>query len=529
MGAFPPERIFMIDLTLKKKIGQLIIAGFPSPFVDDQAKRLVEDFYVGNFALFARNIESPRQVTQMCRELSQLTYEKTGFAPFFGADQEGGVVTRISLGATLTPGTMAMAASPIADSYKIGRNSGEILKVMGLSCTFAPVLDVNMEPMNPIIGSRAYGDDPQEVTRLGVAQALGFQDGGILPAVKHFPGHGNVKSDSHLSVPVNDTDRETLEKTEWLPFREAFRRGCNGLMTCHVLYSKIDDCPATLSKVIMTDVLRDSMGFKGIALTDCMEMDAIRAAYGIGEGAVRALLAGCDILTFSHTYGAVKEACEAIYAAVESGRLPLERIEESYARVMEAKQRYGLLTPPELSREKSQELAFRADALELNRRVSYSSHTLISDKGGLAALKNAKKPLFLAPASLALTGAEDEKKHPTEFSRLAAERFGGSYSIMPMNELDEATRVLIDGGDYDVLVLGLYNARFRQGQQAVLKAAQQQSKPLVVVLLGAPYDAAVVEKADAVICGYEYTELAAATLLDAMEAGEFRGKLPVKL
>ncbi len=519
----------MIDQQLKLKIGQLIIAGFPSPYVDDQARRLIDDFAVGNFALFGRNIESPKQVTRMCRELSQLTYEKTGFAPIFGADQEGGVVTRISLGVTLTPGTMTMAASPYADPYKVTRNAAEVLTAMGLNCTFAPVLDVNMEPMNPIIGSRAFSDKPEVVTDLGVKEALGFQDGGVIPSVKHFPGHGNVKTDSHLSVPVNDTDPAILEETEWKPFREAFRNGCEALMTCHVVYSKVDDCPSTISKKIMTGLLRESMGFKGIALTDCMEMDAIRAAYGIGEGAVRALEAGCDLLTFSHTYEAVKEAVEAIYAAIESGRLSMDRVNESYDRIMAMKKKYGLMTPPELSEKKAQELAFRPECIALNQKISKGSMTLVYDKGGLAALRGAKKPAFFAPASLALTGAEDEKKYPTEFSRLAAERFGGTYHITPMNEVDEETVKAIEDDSYDVAVLGLYNARFRKGQQELLRRMEALNKPLIVIMLGAPYDAMLVERADALIAAYEYTELAARMLLEAMDEGVYEGKLPVEL
>ncbi len=515
-----------MNLELKKKIGQLLIAGFPSPEVDDQARRLIDDFYVGNFAFFGRNIVSPAQTSKLCSDLTQLVYEKTGFAPFICADQEGGVVTRVNLGASLMPGTMAVTASGTKEAYQLGANNGKVIRALGLSCTFAPILDVNLEPMNPIIGSRAFGDDPEVVAQHGIPMALGFQSSNILPSVKHFPGHGNVATDSHLAVPYNDTKREILEETEWKPFYEAFAQGVDGLMTCHVVYNDVDPkWPATLSYEIMTKLLREKMHFDGLALTDCMEMDAIRAAFGTGEGAVRALEAGCDLLTFSHTYEAVSQAANAIYEAIESGRLTEARIDESYARVMRYKEKYGLLETRVFDVEEARKEAYDPAKLELNRQVSLDSMTLIS--GSLDALKNAKKPAFFAPASIALTGAEDKERVPNYFSDRAAERFGGTSTVIPLNEFDEATKEAMKG-DYDVAVLGLYNARFRKGQQEVLRAFEESGRPLIVVLLGAPYDMSLVKRCDGLICAYEYTELAVATTIEAMAENRFPGKLPVK-
>ena len=512
---------------LRNKIGQLIIAGFPSPFVDDQARRLVEDFAVGNFALFGRNIETAEQTRQMCTELYALAYEKTGFCPFISADQEGGVVTRVNVGASLMPGTMSVNASGTDKAYELTRNNAQVIRALGVNTTFAPVLDVNTEPMNPIIGSRSFGDDHERVTELGLAETMGFQDGNVLPTVKHYPGHGSVATDSHLTVPFNDSDRETLEATEFQPFYKVFAAGADGLMTCHVLYKNVDpQWPGTLSYEIMTTLLRDKMHFEGLAFTDCMEMDAIRVHYGIGEGAVRALEAGCDVLTFSHTYEAVSQAVEAIYAAVESGRLTEERINLSYDRVMRIKEKYGLLTPPVLTNEEARAQAYDPEKIALNRQISLDSMTLIS--GSLDALKNAKKPAFFAPASIAMTGAEDKERRPNYFSNEAAAKFGGTSFVIPMNELDEATKEAING-DYDVAVLGLYNARFREGQRAVLHALEDTGRPLIVVLLGAPYDVPEIKRCDGMICAYEYTELAVSTVIEAMEKNYFPGKLPVKL
>ena len=192
-----------MDQTLKHKIGQMIIAGFPSPYVDDQARRLVEDFEVGNFALFGRNYVTAEQVTQMCTDLHKLVYEKTGYSAYLASDQEGGVVSRVCIGSALFP------ASPSADPYQVGKNCGNILGSMGILGNFGPVLDVNLDPMNPIIGSRSYSDDPETVARMGVEMIRGMHDGGMLATLKHYPGHGNVSTDSHLDLPRNGTRRKS--------------------------------------------------------------------------------------------------------------------------------------------------------------------------------------------------------------------------------------------------------------------------------------------------------------------------------
>ena len=519
-----------MDQTLKHKIGQMIIAGFPSPYVDDQARRLVEDFEVGNFALFGRNYVTAEQATQMCRDLHELVYAKTGYSAYLASDQEGGVVSRVCIGSALFPGTMAMAASPSADPYQVGKNCGNVLGSMGILGNFGPVMDVNLDPMNPIIGSRSYSDDPETVARMGVEMIRGMHDGGMLATLKHYPGHGNVSTDSHLGVPHNTSSVEELQRIEWMPFQRAIDAGADAIMTAHVVYDQVDpEYPATISKKIMTGLLRDVMHFDGIAVTDCMEMDAIRAAYGIGPGAVLAIQAGCDVLCFSHTYEAVAEACEALYKAVDDGIITPERIDQSYQRIIRLKKQYKLVTPPPVDTASAMKWLSDRQIMDLHAQISRDSMTVIYDNGGYQALKNAKHPRFFAPASIAVTGAEDKERAPTRFSDLAQQHFGGDSVVYPMSDVDDATLEAIRAEDYDVAVLALYNARFRASQQTILRELEAQNRPLVVLLLGAPYDASLIRNARCVICAYEYTYLAANALLSALETGEFKGHLPVKL
>ncbi|MBQ4073736.1 MAG: glycoside hydrolase family 3 protein [Clostridia bacterium] len=515
---------------LKHKIGQMFSAGFPSPQVDEQARRLAEEFHVGNFYLFSRNIINVDQTCALCNDINHLAYKNNGVAPFIGVDQEGGAVSRIVEGASLIPGEMALAACKDPDTYQIGLNIGQVMRSFGITSPSSPVLDVNSEPLNPIIGARAYCDDTDRVSKLGVGMVRGLQEGGCISTVKHFPGHGNVKTDSHLGMPTNDSPLEVLESIEFNPFQQAFNAGADALMTAHVRYTAVDDqLPGTLSPKIMTDLLRNQMGFKGLAVTDCMEMDAIRATYGCGEGAVMAIEAGCDLLTFSHTIEAVEQAVKAIYAAVESGRITEERIDVSYNRIMALKKKYGLLTPPVIDRAAAHILAADPEKNALHQALSRESVTLLSDQGGLDMLKKAKKPLFLAPPSLALTGAEDQKTNPLCFTKLAVKAMGGEGFVMPLNNYNDETIAILEKGDFDVAVLGLYNARFRKGQIDTLRKLESMDKPLVVILLGAPYDATLVQRADALISGYEYTNISVPSILDAVQTGVFHGSLPVKL
>lgn len=515
---------------LKRKIGQMINAGFPSPYVDEQAKRLTNEYYVGNFVLFGRNLKVSTQACELCKDLTNLVMEKTGVPPFISLDQEGGAVSRIYDGATLIPGAMATAASGIEDAYTLGNNMGRMLRSMGITLNNAPVLDVNVEPKNPIIGARAFCDDVERVTTLGVSMMNGMMDGGTIAAVKHYPGHGNTVTDSHLANPVNHTKRSVLEETEWVPFKTAFNNGADALMTAHVIYTDVDTEPATLSYKIMTEILRGEQGFQGVALTDCMEMNAIKVTYGFAEGAVRAIEAGCDILTFSHTYEAVAEAVEGLYAAVESGRLTEERINLSYERIMRVKEKYGLVGDQNIDLEYAKTIVADEEMINYHADISQKSITLMSEsEKGLNVLDEGKIKFF-APESIALVGAEDIDKERISIARDAEKQYENCKGVtIPLNELDEATLSEIEADDYDVAILALYNARFRESQVEILRKLEASDKPLIVVLMGAPYDYSLIEKADAVICAYEYTYLGVKAALDAITSRVFPGKCPVKL
>ncbi len=515
-----------MTLTLKHKIGQMFFAGFPSTEVDEQARILAREYKIGNFILFARNFVSLEQTAALTGGLSRLVYDETGIAPFISADQEGGSVLRIREGALQFSGAMAVAAGASEErAFALGKNCGELLRAHGVNVNLAPVADVNSEPLNPVIGTRSFGDDPEAVGRFTAAVMRGMAAGGVLPVIKHYPGHGNVKSDSHLKLPFNDSSLAYLEKNDFYPFEYAFRQGAEALMSCHVVFSAIDpEHPATLSPAILTELLRNKQGFKGLIVTDCMEMKAIAAEYPMAEAAVMTVEAGADILCVSHSLDAVKEAAEGILHAVESGRLTEERIDASWRRILEAKTRYGLRMPEKIDAAAAQTLLFEEARLELVKQAAKNSITLLRDGGGIKAFRNAKKPLLIAPRPYARTGVEEEERVKSSLCAAAKERFAMDtleYAI------DGETPAIPDG--HDALLLGLYNARFHEGQKQLLRAAEESGLPLIVLLLGGPYDVSLLKRADACIAAYDYIPLSVDALLCALREGNFPGTAPVSL
>jgi len=515
--------------SLKRKIGQMLMAGFPSPVVDEQARRLVEDFSLGNFVLFARNFVDYEQTGKLCAELSRLAYEKNGVAPIISTDQEGGSTCRTVEGAALFTGSMATAAAA-GDARYLGKNCAEVLASLGVNTDLAPVVDVNSNPMNPIIGTRSFGDTADKVKHYALDMLAGMREGGVLATVKHYPGHGNVNCDSHIGLPNNPADSEELYSVDFEPFRAAFAAGADALMSCHVVFDSIDsENPATVSRRIMTGLLRDEMHFEGIAMTDCLEMGAIAATYGTGEGAVRAVEAGCDLLCISHTYNAVSAAANALYAAVESGRLTEERIDLSYERIMRIKRKYNMLKPFVYGAAAADAIIHDPARIKKNAAISRDSITCLRDDGSNAIKLIKSKPAFISPCALALTGVDNEDISPANFAKAAHERFGGEYMVLPLNEMNDSVKAFINGSNAEVFVLGMYNGRFREGQLQALRLLEAKQKPLIVVTFGAPYDANVVASANLVIAAYEYTPLSMNSVLDALENGEFRGNLPVAL
>ena len=329
------------EMTLKEKLGQLIIAGFDGYEYDEHLRTLIEDYKVGNIILFTRNIKDIHQLSALNRKIYNEILKNTGNSPLISIDQEGGMVTRIMDGATFCPGNMTLTATNNSDNaYIIGKIMGDELTHLGINMNLAPSLDVNNNPDNPVIGVRSYSDNPKVVSEYGNKFIKGLQEKGVIATAKHFPGHGDTNVDSHLGLPMINHTLEELEKVELVPFRSAIENGVDAIMSAHIVFSEIDKSglPGTLSKTILTDLLRNKLNFKGLIVSDCMQMKAIDDQYTTERGTVMGSKAGLDIACISHSLDKQVGALRALEEAVETGEIDISIIDEKVKRILHYKE-----------------------------------------------------------------------------------------------------------------------------------------------------------------------------------------------
>ncbi|HHW57375.1 MAG TPA: glycoside hydrolase family 3 protein [Clostridia bacterium] len=528
-------------MSLDEKIGQMIMAGFSSVTAnycgyDEHIDILITKYKVGNISLFARNIGSIEEITKLTETIQKNMIEHIGIPAIIGTDQEGGVVTQVREGAVFFPGNMAVAAANIEGStLKEGEIVGEGLRALGINLNIAPVLDVNNNSKNPIIGVRSYGDDPEQVAKLGVDFIKGVQSRGVIATAKHFPGHGDTEIDTHVDIPTVPYDRERLERVEFYPFRKAVENGVDAIMTAHIYFPAIDDekIPATLSYNILTKLLRDNMGFKGIIMTDCMEMDAISKNFGIEKGSVMAIKAGTDMIEISHHLDVQIRSVEAIKKAVLNEEIPEERINESVRRILEIKKKYGLFENPYPDLIKAKEVLNCKKYIEFARQVSEKSITLIRDRNKLIPLNVAnKKIISISPEPKMFMGGiwEAVRKKYTLCEALRKE-FGGKSIIIPFNPESGMTKEIVKECEKaDLVIIGVSKLNSNPGEVELVNKISRLGKDVIVILLKNPYDVLSLEDISTCVCAYEHTPLAIESVIKVLK-GEIKceGVLPVKI
>ncbi len=332
-----------------RKVGECTMVGFDGQAVPAEVKRLIRDFGVGQTILFRRNVDTPEQVAELVRELQSTAREARLELPMLVAvDQEGGRVARLREPWTVWPAARVLGRTGDEDlARQMGEALAAELSACGIRLDFTPVMDVDTNPANPVIGDRSYGADPELVGRLGVAVIHGLQDNGVAACAKHFPGHGDTELDSHFALPAVDHSRARLDEVELRPFRMAIEAGVGSVMTAHVIVRELDDAvPATLSPRIVQGLLRTEMKFEGVIYTDDMEMKAVSERWGYAEAAVMAMNAGCDALPICSNHDAQVQAMEGLIRAVEGGQLPWSRLDDAHMRVRRLKHRFVLPYPP---------------------------------------------------------------------------------------------------------------------------------------------------------------------------------------
>lgn len=339
------EITLLVDgMSLEEKIGQLIIGGFQGVRISDDAKELIHSKKIGGFILFAHNLESPEQSLKLLNDL-KLENKENDFPLFLSVDQEGGRVTRLPGLSSLPTNEQIAMRDDLEYAYRYGEMLGDQLNAFGFQLNFAPSIDVNSNPDNPVIGNRSFGSDPNLVSDYGKKVLQGMADKNVIGTIKHFPGHGDTHLDSHVSMPVVDKRLDELRELELIPFKRAIDSGVvDAVMTAHILLPKLGaDLPATMSKKVITDLLRDELGYDGVVITDDMTMGAITTQYGVAEAAVKAVNAGVDIVLVAHGQDQIVATFDRLMDGVASGEISLERVDESVARVLRLKEKYNLV------------------------------------------------------------------------------------------------------------------------------------------------------------------------------------------
>jgi len=449
---------------LRRKIGPLLMAGFDGFTPTPHLERLIRDWHLGGVILFRRNISDCCQIAGLTGRLQALAASVASMPLMIAIDQEGGMVARIETGITPLPSAMALReAGSLDDCETLTRMVNEELLALGINVNFAPVLDVNNNPANPVIGVRAFGETVEDVCDFGLAALRGIRAAGVLATIKHFPGHGDTGVDSHLGLPKVAHDRARLDAVELAPFRAAIAAGAQAVMSAHVVFPAIEadpDRPSTLSPAVLTGLLRGELGFDGVVFTDCLEMAAIADGVGVVEGALAAFKAGADVLLVSHREDRQLAVLEALLAAVESGEITESRLDASLQRLARVRQCLAAGTG-------DMALLAAPERLALAQRVQARG---VRTLGVVQALDPAKTTLVIEIAPGSRSEIDELQAQGATLAALLAQRACQVESVhLPLNP-DAATVAAIctQAANAPQCVLVTYNATLWPQQQALL-------------------------------------------------------------
>lgn len=537
-GFHPPDSRWvektLRKLTLEEKIGQMIGCRFSGIFSNAGSERmknldaLVVNHKIGTLGLFGGEVYETAHLTNRFQRLAAVPL-------LFASDFERGTGNQIT-GSTLFPPLMSIGAARSEElAYDMGRITALEGRALGIHMTWAPVVDVNVNPDNPIINTRSAGEDPELVSRLAGAFIRGCQDNGLIATAKHFPGHGDTTLDSHSLLPTISAGRDRLDRVELYPFKQAVRAGVGAVMTSHLFVPALDptpNLPATLSNPILTGILRGSFGFRGLIVTDALEMGGITNAYTSGEAALKAVLAGADILLLSPEPAKV---IEHLAAAVRSGELPLARIDESVRRILEVKAKLGLHKNRFVRVEALERTIAAREFVDRAGQAFESSVTLVKNEGRLLPLDPAKKMAVLSLSSDPgdyFAGREFVsgmmKKNPATAVFHADADTGQEY-------LDETAAKSADAA---VAVFALFSSvRAWKGSADIepkhvrlIEKLKASGKPVVCVSFGSPYFLRHFPGVDAYLCLYRNTPQTQAIAVRALYGEvDVQGRLPVSI
>ena len=497
---------------LERLAAGVVLVGFSGTALDEELRELFAAHDFAGYLLFARNVQSIEQVRRLNDELRAL-HE---LSPLLAVDQEGGRVMRLTSGVEPIPPMMAVGASGRTSlAENVGEQIAFDLRRAGFTLDFAPVVDLALDARNSVIGSRSFGSDPEIVGMLGTAVASGLQRGGIAATLKHFPGHGATASDSHIELPIVEADAKTILQRDLVPFARALP-SVSAVMTAHVVVRAFDsEKPATLSKKLLTGVLREELGFSGVCFTDCMQMDAIARGIGTANGVAAAIAAGADCAVVSHDPTLALEAAKHIVRAVQNRALPIERLEEAYDRVQQLRRAARPPLPLDAS----------SPHPGIGREVA---------RAAVTALRGTPHVDPTAAIAVSFEGATTEGAQGRHEEHLSLQREAPALETIvaplePQNgEFETLVRRVENAARRPVLLMR--RAHVYSQQLRAIETLVRRFPDAVVVSLREPYDCALVPEARHLLAAYGDDEACIGAVADVLFGNAAAsGTLPVAI
>ncbi len=576
------------NMTLKDKVAQMMIVSFRTwkevpeteginktvenadeipavsiTEVTDEVRECLGSYHFGGSILYAENCKDAEQTLRLVAEEQAANQAGGGIPMLFSIDQEGTIVARLSYGTT-GPGNMAIAATGDLESAKtMGRIYGEELGLLGIRQNYAPVVDVNNNPANPVIGVRSFGDDPEKVASYSLPFIEGLEEAGCIATLKHFPGHGNAGTDSHIGLPLIESTYEELKEFELIPFQAAIDEGVDMIMTAHIQYPQIEEetyiststgeeifLPATMSHRILTDILRGDMGFEGVVVSDSLSMGAISDHFSVEDTLRLTINAGVDMLmppqiVDNITFRQTMDMVDMVVGMVEKGEISEERIDEAVTRILTVKKKYGILDQTDFTvTEEDVKAAVEGVGSAANREAAWdiaeNGLTLLKNEGDAfpVKLEAGQKALILFGDCCASRVATGELAEKLLREQEAIPEDAGIEVLVNTKENEEECLEAAAAADHVILVYQTYGEAYLDPStdngmssavfDKIIEARHAEGKQVVFVSCMLPYDAARFKDADAILLTYGSTAMRE-LLPEAGEGSAYAPNLPAGL
>jgi beta-N-acetylhexosaminidase len=526
-------------MSLEEKVGQMFMTyayGTDADQADprnqteygvDSHRQLIERYHLGGIIYFAwsGNVQNPRQIAGLSNGIQRAATSSGADIPaLIATDQEQGLVVRVTEPATQFPGNMALGAARDPRLAKSAAEiTGEELRAMGINQNFAPVADVNVNPENPVIGVRSFSSNPDLVSALTEAQVRGYQREDVAATSKHFPGHGDTNVDSHTGLPEIDHTRAELDTIDLPPFEAAIGAGVESIMTAHIVVPALDDSgrPATLSRPILTDLLRREMDFDGVVVTDALDMQGVREMFGDDRVPVEAIKAGADLMLMPPEFDL---AYRSVLAAVRSGEISERRIDQSVYRILRLKERLGLFKRPFVKEDRVDRAVGKRGHLETAEEVTERTVTLVENDARVL-------PLRPDPGETALVTGWGVTTTATLGSQVRERGLATEVLETGASPGDPAIANARAAADrHDLVIVVTNRAWSSPAQQRLVAELVASGKPVIVAAVRDPYDIAYLPSAETYVATYSYVGVSLRALAKTL-FGEVNpsGRLPVDI